>query len=89
VHRVAEGVPPPRDPVREARHPLSGDRQARHDPAMTENPGAVRQSLVEARWLLDQYRNYYNHHRKYNSLGYRTPNEYASSLDESGSAKVP
>jgi len=50
--------------------------------------GELLPSLVEARWLLDRYRHDYNHHRKHSSLGYRTPNEYASSLDESGSAKV-
>ena len=45
-------------------------------------------SLVEGRWLLDRYRHDDNHHRRHSSLGYRTPAEYAASLEEAGFANV-
>lgn len=50
--------------------------------------GELLPSLAEARWLLDRYRHDYNHHRRHSSLGYRTPAEYAASLEEAGLAKV-
>ncbi len=50
--------------------------------------GELLPSLAEARWLLDRYRHDYNHHRRHSSLGYRTPVEYAATLEDKGLAKV-
>ncbi|AMV39222.1 hypothetical protein VT85_17425 [Planctomyces sp. SH-PL62] len=45
VHPLAEGEPPPGDPVREAGGQFPGDGEARHDPPLLPTPRAVRQNL--------------------------------------------
>jgi putative transposase len=45
-------------------------------------------TLEEANFLLDQYREHYNHERPHSSLGYRTPSEFAASCAPSGSATL-
>jgi putative transposase len=38
-------------------------------------------SLLEAKVLVDEYRNHYNHRRPHSALGYRTPAEFAASCE--------
>jgi len=38
-------------------------------------------SLLEAKVLVEEYRNHYNHRRPHSSLGYRTPAEFAASCE--------
>ncbi len=42
-------------------------------------------NLLEAKVLVEEYRNHYNHERPHSALGYRTPAEFAASSD-AGSA---
>jgi putative transposase len=41
-------------------------------------------SLLEAKVLVEEYRNHYNHERPHSSLGYRTPAEFAALCDAVG-----
>jgi hypothetical protein len=53
VYRLAQGEPPRRDAVREARDALPRDGEARHDPAMPQAPRSVKQGLARrpiGRW---------------------------------------
>lgn len=38
-------------------------------------------SLLEAKVLVKEYRNHYNHRRPHSSLGYQTPVEFAASCE--------
>ena len=38
-------------------------------------------SLLEAKVLVEEYRNHYNGERPHSALGYRTPAEFASSCE--------
>ena len=37
--------------------------------------------LLEAKVLVEDYRDHYNHHRPHSALGYRTPAEFALAAD--------
>ena len=42
-------------------------------------------SLLEAKVLIEEYRNHYNQERPHSALGYRTPAEFAASCCEPAS----
>ena len=46
--------------------------------------GELFTSMVEARWLVDRWRNEYNQERPHSSLGYRTPAAFALACGPSG-----
>lgn len=46
-------------------------------------------SLAEAKVLIEQYRLGYNHERPHSALGYRTPAEFAASVEERSVASAP
>jgi putative transposase len=37
--------------------------------------------LLEAKVLVEDYRDHYNHHRPHSALGYQTPAEFGASAD--------
>lgn len=45
--------------------------------------GGVLVSLLEAKVLVEEYRQHYNHARPHSALGYLTPTEYAAATWES------
>jgi len=45
-------------------------------------------TLLEARVLIEEHRQHYNHHRVHSSLEYRTPTEFAEHLKRSGEPKA-
>ena len=45
-------------------------------------------SLLEAKVLVEEYRNYYNQERPHSALGYRTPAEFVASCEPASTGEV-